>query len=81
MKEYTAMSRFIDNTESLRLEQGWTIQALADHIDMLRPQLSNVLSGKNSPTLDTMERIAKGLGVDVQDLLNKQRKKQLSNSA
>jgi len=75
------MRRFINNAESLRLQQGLTIQALADQIGMLRPQLSNVLSGKNSPTLETMERIATGLGVDVSDLLEKARKKRLANSA
>lgn len=69
MRKLSAMKRFVRNAERLRVEKGLSIQALADSIGMVRPQLSNVLSGKNSPTLDTMERIAAGLGVDVIELL------------
>lgn len=69
MKQYSAMDRFTTNAESLRIEKGFTKQALADSIGMERSQLSIILSGKNSPTLETMERIAVGLGVDVTDLL------------
>lgn len=81
MKQLPAMQRFCDNAEILRVSRGLSIQALADSIGMLRPQLSNILSGKNSPTLDTMERIANGLGVDVTDLLKNSGKKHLANSA
>lgn len=75
MKQYSAMDRFTKNAEALRAEKGFSKQALADSIGMERSQLSNILSGKNSPTLETMERIAIGLGVDVLDLLSNDRKK------
>jgi transcriptional regulator with XRE-family HTH domain len=81
MKELSAMQRFVENAERIRESKGLSIQSLADSIGMLRPQLSNVLSGKNSPTLETMERIAAGLGVDVGDLLKNAGKKHLANSA
>jgi len=85
MTQSHVMKRFVENTESIRIIKGLSIQALADSIGMVRPQLSNVLSGKNSPTLETMERIADGLGVDVSDLLRntneKAGKKKLANSA
>jgi transcriptional regulator with XRE-family HTH domain len=81
MKQYSAMDRFTINAETLRLEKGFTIQALADCIGMERSQLSNILSGKNSPTLDTMERIAIGLGVDVADLLTMVTRKQAAQVA
>lgn len=75
MKQYSAMDRFTKNAETLREEKGLSKQALADSIEMERSQLSNILSGKNSPTLETMERIARGLGVDVVDLLTDSRTK------
>jgi transcriptional regulator with XRE-family HTH domain len=82
MTQSTAMTRFVKNAEAIRQQRGLSIQALADSIGMLRPQLSNVLSGKHSPTLDTMERIAIGLGVDVLDLLSlSEQKHQLATPA
>lgn len=65
MKKSSAMKRFVENAERIRLERGLSIQALADEIGMVRPQLSRILSGVHSPTLETMERIAKGLKCDV----------------
>lgn len=75
------MTRFIKNAERIRIESGLSIQALADSIGMQRPQLSNILSGKNSPTLETVERIAAGLSVDVLDLLSKDEQHQLAASS
>ena len=69
MRKSSAMKRFVDNVERIRLERGLSIQSLADNIDMDRGQLSRILSGTNSPTLETMERIAKGLKCDVRDFL------------
>lgn len=69
MKQLSPMDRFVKNAESIRLERGFTKQALADAIGMERSQLSNILSGKNSPTLETLARIADGLDVDILDLL------------
>lgn len=69
MRKSSAMKRFVANAERIRLEQGLSIQSLADAIGMDRGQLSRILSGTNSPTLETMERIAKGLKCDVTDFL------------
>lgn len=82
MKQSSAMQRFIDNADFFRKERGLSIQALADVIGMHRSALSDLLSGKHSPTLDTMDRIAKGLGVDVLDLLGetKSRRKLLTSA-
>ena len=63
------MKRFTTNAERIRIERGLSIQSLADSIGMDRGQLSRILSGTNSPTLETMERIAKGLKCDVTDFL------------
>lgn len=72
MTQSSAMNRFTRNAEEIRQRKGLSIQALADQIGMGRPQLSQLLHGKNSPTLETMERIADGLGVDVRELLNEE---------
>lgn len=69
MRKSSAMKRFVDNVERIRRERGLSIQGLADSINMDRGQLSRILSGTNSPTLETMERIAKGLKCDVIEFL------------
>lgn len=69
MRKSSAMKRFVENAERMRLDRGLSIQCLADSIGMDRGQLSRILSGTNSPTLETMERIAKGLKCDVADFL------------
>ncbi len=65
------MNRFIENAKRLRTSRGMSIQALADEIGMERAQLSRTLSGYNSPTLETMERIAKALQCDVSEFLER----------
>lgn len=69
MKTASAMERFVENAARLRIARGLSIQALADSIDMDRSQLSEILAGKNCPTLKTMLRIATGLAVDVSEFL------------
>lgn len=74
MKESSTMERFVENTNAIREAKGLSIQALADLIGMRRPDLSDLLSGKHSPTLQTLERIAKGLGVDSVELIAQPRR-------
>jgi transcriptional regulator with XRE-family HTH domain len=69
MRKSTAMNRFIENAKRLRTDRAMSIQALADKIGMDRGQLSRILSGVNSPTLETMERIAQALKCDVREFL------------
>ena len=73
MKKLSPMKRFVENVERIRTDKGLSIQSLADAIAMDRGQLSRILSGTNSPTLETMERIAKGLECDVIDFLQDSR--------
>jgi len=73
MKKLPVMKRFVENVERIRTDKGLSIQSLADAISMDRGQLSRILSGTNSPTLETMERIAKGLSCDVIDFLQDSR--------
>lgn len=47
-------------------EKGLTIQDLADKMEMKRESLSRAING--NPTLETLEKIASALGVDVPEL-------------
>jgi len=72
MRKSSAMKRFVENSQRIRTERGLSVQGLADHIGMDRGQLSRILSGVNSPTLETMERIAKGLKCDISEFFEEQ---------
>lgn len=47
-------------------EKGFTIQDLADKMEMKRESLSRAING--NPTLETLEKIANALGVDITEL-------------
>ena len=47
-------------------EKGLTIQDLADKMEMKRESLSRAING--NPTLETLEKIASALDVDVPEL-------------
>ena len=48
--------------------RGITQAELAEKIGVQGGTLSNAISGRYSPTLDTLERIAEALGVSVAEL-------------
>jgi transcriptional regulator with XRE-family HTH domain len=56
---------FIKNVKSLMEGAGWTQVELAKRTKIARPNLSNVLTGKNSPSLDTLSSIAEAFGVTI----------------
>jgi transcriptional regulator with XRE-family HTH domain len=56
------LNRLLLSIELVMKEQGLTQSRLAELIGMEQPQLSAILSGKNSPTLGTIARIAFALG-------------------
>jgi transcriptional regulator with XRE-family HTH domain len=43
---------------------------LALQVGITRPNMSNIVSGKSKPSLDTLERIASALNVPVSDLFD-----------
>lgn len=49
-------------------QKNMTLQDLADKLGIARSTLANTLAKKN-PTLETLEKISKALGVSVFDLL------------
>ena len=52
--------------------KGITLQKLADKLGVARSTLANTLTKKN-PTLETLEKISKALGVKVSDLLDEEK--------
>ena len=52
-----------------RLRQGLTIAQLADRIDLSRGMLSKIENGQASMSLDSLSRVATGLGVSMSNLL------------
>lgn len=58
---------------SLRLkdilrERGESISAFALNVGITQANMSNIVNGKSSPTLDTLERIALSLNIPITDL-------------
>ena len=52
-------------------EKGITINSLAEIVGITRANMSNIVNGKSTPLLDTLERIANALNVDITDLFKK----------
>lgn len=48
--------------------KGVKITELANIVGITQPNLSNVVNGKTSPSLDLLQRIADALGVEVAEL-------------
>ena len=58
-----------ENIRKIRLAKGMTQGDLCRKLEVDRGYMSNVESGKKNPTLATIERIAKALGVSTDELL------------
>ena len=58
----TARQKIVSSLVSARLEAGMSQQELANRIGTKKPNISRIESGACSPTIDTLARIAAGLG-------------------
>lgn len=56
--------------KELRKNKGFTQEQLAELIDMEQNTISVIESGRNFPTLVTLEKIAKVLGFELADFFN-----------
>lgn len=54
--------------KSILKERGITALILAQKIDMTQANLSNIMTGKTTPTLPTLQKIADALQVPISDL-------------
>lgn len=53
--------------------RGYTVTSLAEKIGMTQVSLSRIING--NPTVETLEKIALALGVDVKDLFKSTKEK------
>lgn len=61
---------------SLRLkdilkDRNESISAFASKVGITQANMSNIVNGKSSPTLDTLERIANSLNIPITELFEK----------
>lgn len=53
-----------------RIMRDWTMEQLAEKSDLGTTTIANIESGSTSPTLDTIEKLAKSLNFELYELLN-----------
>lgn len=70
----TARERLATNLRSLRNSQDLSQETLAELANFHRTFVSQVERGKNNIALDNVEKLAKALNVDIQELLARPRK-------
>jgi len=58
-----------ENIRRIRLAKGMTQGDLCRKLEVDRAYMSNVEAGKKNPTLATIDRIAKALGVSIDELM------------
>lgn len=55
-------------------EKNMTVVSLAGIIGITQPNMSNIVNGKSAPSLDTLDKIASALEVDITELFNQPKK-------
>lgn len=61
--------RFGRSVADLRLKVGLTQEELADRCYVHRTYIGAIERGEKSPTLNTIEKIATGLRIEIKDLI------------
>jgi transcriptional regulator with XRE-family HTH domain len=74
IKRSTRM-RFASNLRTLRLQKGFSQEALAELSGLHRTYVGSVERGERNVSIDNMERLAHALGVEVIDLLGDSRRR------
>jgi transcriptional regulator with XRE-family HTH domain len=57
--------------EELRREAGLTQEALADRIESDFPSIGGIERGTSNPTFSSLLRLARGLGIDLSELIER----------
>lgn len=52
-----------------RIMRDWTMDKLAEESDLGKTTIANIENGYSSPTLDTIEKLAKSFGFKIHELL------------
>ncbi|MGN6529216.1 MAG: helix-turn-helix domain-containing protein [Burkholderiaceae bacterium] len=71
VKHESARERFARHLRSLRKEQGVSQEKLAEEAELHRTYVGSVERGERNISIDSMERLATALNVDIVDLLAK----------
>lgn len=71
--QITARARFAVNLRSARLARGFSQEELAARAGLHRNYIGSVERNEKNISIDSMERLAIVLGVDVVDLLARER--------
>ena len=58
------------NLKRIRTEKGITQGDIVRNLGVSRSFISNIENGKTNPTLATLSKLAKALGVLIKDLVN-----------
>jgi transcriptional regulator with XRE-family HTH domain len=61
------------NLQRLRRQKGLSQEGLADLANIHQTYLSGVERGKRNPTITVLQRIAKALGADLEDMVQRRR--------
>lgn len=62
------------NVQDLRRAKGLSQEELAHQAEIHQTYLSGVETGKRNPSLTVLERIAKALGIDAEELFRRRRR-------
>ncbi len=65
----TSAKKLGNNIKRVRLEKGMSQGDICRKLGVDRSYISNVESGKKNPTLSTITKLAKALGVSISELL------------
>ncbi|MDE5845702.1 MAG: helix-turn-helix domain-containing protein [Muribaculaceae bacterium] len=61
----------LERLRDILKERRLTLKAFSEMSGISQPNLSNYINGNISPTLETIDKIAKSLNLDIQDLFPK----------
>ena len=64
----TMRKKFGKRIRELRLEKGWSQEGLADELGLHRTYVGAVERGEQNISLDNIEKVAKRLGLSVEEL-------------
>jgi transcriptional regulator with XRE-family HTH domain len=64
-------SRTRFRVKQLASEKGWSLRKLSIHTSIRYPTIWEVANNVGNPTINTLEKIAGGLGVEVPDLFER----------
>ena len=62
----------LERLRDILKERGLTLRAFAEMSGISQPNLSNYINGNISPTLETLDKIAKSLDMSVRDLFQEE---------